>query len=270
MRISGGAPHPRGATWDGQGVNFALFSAHAEKVELCLFDSHGRRELERIAMPERTDDIWHVYCHELSPGQLYGYRVYGPYQPEQGHRFNPHKLLIDPYAKRLFGRLAWSDAHFGYRAGSRRADLSFDRRDNARGMPKAVVIDRRLHLGARSCAAHSAGRHHHLRGACQRPDAVARGRAAGLARHLSRAGGAGRHRASEAARRHRAGAVADPCLCRRPAADREGPAQLLGLQHHLLLRAGAALRHRRCARQLPPHCGAAARCRHRGDSGRGL
>ena len=141
MRISGGAPHPLGATWDGRGVNFALFSANATKIELCLFDSQGRRELERIVLPERTEDIWHVYCQDILPGQLYGYRVYGPYEPEHGHRFNPNKLLLDPYAKRFSGRLAWSDAHFGYRTGSRRADLSYDRRDNARGMPKAVVID---------------------------------------------------------------------------------------------------------------------------------
>jgi glycogen operon protein len=141
MRISGGAAHPLGATWDGKGANFALFSSHATKVELCLFDNQGRRELERIELPEHSEDIWHVYCHEVLPGQLYGYRVHGPYAPEQGHRFNPNKLLIDPYAKRLAGRLAWSDVHFGYRTGSRRADLSFDRRDNARGMPKAVVVD---------------------------------------------------------------------------------------------------------------------------------
>jgi glycogen operon protein len=118
-----------------------LFSANARKVELCLFDGHGRRELERIELPERTEDVWHGYLNDVTPGQLYGYRVHGPYEPEHGHRFNDHKLLVDPYAKRLAGRLVWSDAHFGYRAGSARADLSFDRRDNARGMPKAVVID---------------------------------------------------------------------------------------------------------------------------------
>jgi glycogen operon protein len=118
-----------------------LFSAHATKVELCLFDSQGRRELERIALPEHTEDVWHGYLSDIAPGQLYGYRVHGPYQPEQGFRFNAHKLLLDPYAKRLAGRIVWSDAHFGYRTGTARADLSFDRRDNARGMPKAVVID---------------------------------------------------------------------------------------------------------------------------------
>jgi glycogen operon protein len=141
VRISAGAPHPLGATWDGRGTNFALFSANAEKVELCLFDSHGRREIERIALPERTEDVWHGYLADVAPGRLYGYRVHGPYQPERGLRFNSHKLLIDPYARQLVGRLVWSDAHFGYRAGSARADLSFDRRDNARGMPKSMVVD---------------------------------------------------------------------------------------------------------------------------------
>ncbi|RJF75109.1 glycogen debranching protein GlgX [Rhodopseudomonas palustris] len=141
MRLSAGSCSRLGATWDGRGTNFALFSANAHKVELCLFDSQGRRELERIELPERTEDVWHGYLNDVSPGQLYGYRVHGPYDPERGHRFNAHKLLLDPYAKRLFGRLVWSDAHFAYRTGSPREDLSFDRRDNARGMPKAMVID---------------------------------------------------------------------------------------------------------------------------------
>jgi isoamylase len=140
-RISAGNPHQLGATWDGRGTNFALFSQNAEKVELCLFDPQGRRELERIALPERTEDVWHGHLNDIVPGQLYGYRVYGPYTPERGFRFNSNKLLVDPYAKLLSGRLIWSDAHFGYRAGSPRGDLSFDRRDNSRGMPKAVVID---------------------------------------------------------------------------------------------------------------------------------
>jgi isoamylase len=141
MRVEEGMPHPLGATWDGRGTNFALFSAHAEKVDLCLFDPQGRRELQRIALLSRSDDVWHGYLPDVSPGQLYGYRVHGPYEPEHGHRFNPNKLLLDPYAKRLSGRLVWSDAHLGYRAGTARADLSFDRRDNARGMPKSAVID---------------------------------------------------------------------------------------------------------------------------------
>src|SRR5919106_6081617 len=116
-RLSAGSPTPLGATWDGRGTNFALFSANAEKVELCLFDGQGRRELERIALPERTEDVWHGYLSDIAPGQLYGYRVHGPYDPERGFRFNHHKLLIDPYARRLAGKISWSDAHFGYRTG---------------------------------------------------------------------------------------------------------------------------------------------------------
>ena len=136
-----GRPHPLGATWDGFGVNFALFSAHAEKVELCLFDANGQRETHRIVLPEYTDEVWHVYLPDVRPGQLYGYRVYGPYRPEQGHRFNPHKLLVDPYARALVGPLKWADAHFGYRVGGVREDLGFDRRDSARLMPKCLVVD---------------------------------------------------------------------------------------------------------------------------------
>src|SRR5206468_4102791 len=147
MRLTAGSPARLGASWDGRGTNFALFSANAQKVELCLFDSQGRRELERIELPERTEDVWHGYLNDVSPGQLYGYRVHGPYEPEHGHRFNPNKLLLDPYAKRLAGRLVWSDAHFAFRIGSPREDLSFDRRDNARGMPKAVAIDETINWG---------------------------------------------------------------------------------------------------------------------------
>jgi len=149
MRLTAGGSARLGATWDGRGTNFALFSANAEKVELCLFDNQGRRELERIELPERTEDVWHGYLNDVSPGQLYGYRVYGAYAPEHGHRFNPNKLLLDPYARRLAGRLVWSDAHFGFRIGSSREDLSFDRRDNARGMLKAVVIDETFNWGRR-------------------------------------------------------------------------------------------------------------------------
>ena len=136
-----GRSYPRGAHWDGEGVNFALFSERAEKVELCLFDETGRREIQRIDLKERTDEIWHCFLPETRPGQLYGYRVYGPYQPENGHRFNPNKLLLDPYSRSIDGSLRWSDAHFGYTIGSKREDLSLDRRDNASGMPKSKVID---------------------------------------------------------------------------------------------------------------------------------
>jgi isoamylase len=136
-----GRPYPLGATWDGEGVNFALFSEHAEKVVLCLFDSAGRRELQRIVLNEHTDQIWHCYLPEARPGLVYAYRVHGPYRPEEGHRFNPHKLLLDPYARDIVGALRWSDAHFGYAVGHKRADLSFDRRDSAGGMPKCKVTD---------------------------------------------------------------------------------------------------------------------------------
>jgi glycogen operon protein len=137
-RIWPGRPYPLGATWDGSGVNFALFSEHAERVELCLFDAAGTRELERIALPEQTDQVWHGYLPEVRPGQLYGYRVHGPYHPESGQRFNPNKLLIDPYARAIVGGLAWSDAHYGYRTN---ADSLPDSRDSAPGMPKCKVVD---------------------------------------------------------------------------------------------------------------------------------
>ena len=136
-----GTPRPAGATWDGEGVNFALFSAHAEKVELCIFDESGRRELQRIELRERTDDIWHCYLPEAQPGLVYGYRVHGPYRPEEGHRFNGHKLLVDPYAKELVGALHWSNVVYGYTLGHKREDLSHDRRDSASSMPKCRVVD---------------------------------------------------------------------------------------------------------------------------------
>jgi isoamylase len=136
-----GRPYPLGATWDGEGVNFALFSAHAEKVELCLFDRSGNHEEARIQLPEYTDEVWHAYLPDARPNLLYGYRVYGPYDPANGHRFNSNKLLIDPYARALSGRLRWSDALFGYRIGAQRADLSFERRDNARQVPKCRVVE---------------------------------------------------------------------------------------------------------------------------------
>jgi isoamylase len=136
-----GLPYPLGATWDGKGVNFALFSAHAEKVELCLFDRTGQYEQSRIGLPEYTDEVWHCYLPEARPDQLYGYRVYGPYDPAAGHRFNPNKLLLDPYAKALAGQVRWSDVVYGYRVGSPREDLAFDRRDSARQMPKCRVVE---------------------------------------------------------------------------------------------------------------------------------
>jgi glycogen operon protein len=141
VRVWPGSPYPSGATWDGEGVNFALFSHNAERVEVCLFNPKGTREIARVALPEYTSEIWHGYLPDIRPGQLYGYRVHGPHDPPRGHRFNPRKLLLDPYARAIVGDLSWTDAHFGYRIGARNADLSVSRRDNARWMPKCQVVD---------------------------------------------------------------------------------------------------------------------------------
>ena len=139
--IREGKPFPLGATWDGLGVNFALFSAHATRVELCLFDEGGETELERLELPEYTDEVWHGYLPSARPGTVYGYRVYGPYEPDAGHRFNPNKLVLDPYAKQLVGELRWGPELFGYRLNSPEKDLSFDERDSAKLMQKCRVID---------------------------------------------------------------------------------------------------------------------------------
>jgi isoamylase len=138
--IREGLPHPRGATWDGKGTNFALFSAHATKVEVCIFDEDGDQELERIELPEYTNQIWHGYLPDVRPGTVYGYRVHGPYEPEAGHRFNPNKLLLDPYAVAHRGELKWDPAVFGYKMESG-DDTTFDERDSAAFMPKCVVVD---------------------------------------------------------------------------------------------------------------------------------
>jgi isoamylase len=140
-RLMPGLPYPMGASYDGLGVNFAVFSANATRIEVCLFDPSGRKELARLALPECTNEIWHGYLPDAGPGLLYGYRAYGPFEPNRGHRFNPHKLLLDPYAKKLSGLFRWSDSMFGYRFNSARADLSQDRRDSGAAMPKAVVVD---------------------------------------------------------------------------------------------------------------------------------
>jgi isoamylase len=143
-----GKPYPLGATWDGEGVNFALFSEHAESVELCLFDESGRRETHRIRVREQTDQVWHCYLPEARPGLPYGYRIRGPYDPERGLRFNHHKLLLDPYAKQIRNGMKWHDSHFGYKIGHRNEDLSYDRRDSAPGMLKGVVVDQAFTWGA--------------------------------------------------------------------------------------------------------------------------
>jgi len=140
-RIREGSSQAQGAIWDGKGTNFTLFSAHATKVELCLFDSDGRRELERLVLPEYTDEIWHGYVPGVDPSTVYGFRVHGPYEPAAGHRFNPNKLVLDPYARGHIGELKWAPECFGYTIGAPDEDLSFDQRDSAPFMPKCVVVD---------------------------------------------------------------------------------------------------------------------------------
>ncbi|HEY9279955.1 MAG TPA: glycogen debranching protein GlgX [Eoetvoesiella sp.] len=149
-RLDPGLPYPLGATSDGLGVNFAVFSANASRIELCLFDARGRKELHRLALPECTDEIWHGYLPNCDPGIVYGYRAYGPYDPAHGHRFNPHKLLLDPYARQIQGSAHWSDTLFGYRVGHPKADLSLDRRDNAANVPKGIVTDESFQWGAQN------------------------------------------------------------------------------------------------------------------------
>jgi isoamylase len=141
-KIWHGAPYPLGATWQEQGVNFSLFSEHATAVDLVLFDNvEDERERVRIRMNQQTDQVWHCFIPDLKPGQLYGYRVEGPYRPLEGLRFNPTNLLIDPYAKAIAGPVIWGDELFGYRIGSPQEDLEMDTRDDAAGVPKSVVIN---------------------------------------------------------------------------------------------------------------------------------
>ncbi|MEZ5827426.1 MAG: glycogen debranching protein GlgX [Hyphomicrobiales bacterium] len=139
LRLEPGTPWPLGATYDGRGVNFAVFSAHATRVEVCLFDEDGS-ETDRVTLPEYSDEVWHGYVPGLAPGQRYGLRVHGPYAPRDGHRFNPNKLLLDPYARLYAGDLVWDDSLFGYQIGSKRADLAMSKSDSAAFLPKCVVV----------------------------------------------------------------------------------------------------------------------------------
>jgi glycogen operon protein len=140
MRVWPGKPYPQGATFDGAGVNFAIFSEAGTRVELCLFDSvNSKKETHRIPLPEQTDMVWHGYFPDVEPGQLYGYRIHGPYDPRSGHRFNPNKVILDPYAKAIGRDLAWNDSLYGYTVGQ--DDLTFDERDSAPFAPLASVID---------------------------------------------------------------------------------------------------------------------------------
>jgi hypothetical protein len=142
MKTRPGDPYPLGATWDGRGVNFALFSEHATGVELCLFEgANSPTEIARLPVTERTDQVWHVYLAGVRPGQRYGYRVHGSWEPAQGHRFNPAKLLLDPHAKAIDGTIRWDDMLFSHVVGHPDADLARDDRDSAAAIPKSVVVD---------------------------------------------------------------------------------------------------------------------------------
>ncbi|MBN3788590.1 glycogen debranching protein GlgX [Burkholderia sp. Ac-20353] len=145
--LAAGKPYPLGATWDGLGTNFAVFSAHAQHIDLCLFDPAGRKEIARLRLPECTHHVWHGYLPDAHPGLLYGFRAHGPFEPRNGHYFNPHKLLLDPYAKRLHGGLHWTDALYAPRLGAARGEYALDRRDSAPAMPKAVVTDDAFNWG---------------------------------------------------------------------------------------------------------------------------
>jgi len=139
-RIREGSPYPLGATWDGLGVNFAVFSAHATRIDLCLFDEAGEKEIERIPLPEFTDEVWHGYLPDARPGLIYALRAHGPYEPEAGHRFNPNKLLLDPYGRAIVGNLRWGPELFGYQLETG-DDLTFDERDSQALMPRCQVVD---------------------------------------------------------------------------------------------------------------------------------
>jgi isoamylase len=150
-----GSPFPRGATWDGHGVNFSLFSESSESVELCLFDEAGQNE-QRIRIRERTNGAWHVYLPGVAPGQRYGYRIHGPYEPEMGLRFNPNKLLLDPYAKVIGRKLQWADELFGYKLGEPNGDLAFDDRDSGPFAPLGAVVDTRFDWSGETRPSHQA------------------------------------------------------------------------------------------------------------------
>lgn len=142
QKVWPGSPYPLGATYDGKGVNFSLFAENATGVELCLFNQPGqRRESRKIRFEERTHNSWHIYVPGLKPGQLYGFRVEGPFEPQNGYRFNPNKMLIDPYARAICDTIQWNEALFGYAFKSKKADLSFNDTNSSRYIPKSVVVD---------------------------------------------------------------------------------------------------------------------------------
>ncbi len=244
LRVDTGLPHPLGATWDGSGVNFALFSANAEKVELCLFDPNGRRQIgaHRPARVQRTRSGTAI-LPDVRPGQLYGYRVSGPYAPEEGHRFNPQQAADRPLCQgagrrpELARRLLWLPRRLAARG--------FQLRPPRQRLRHAEMPGRRhgAYLGRRHPAARALGRDDHLRGACQGHDGTAPGPAAAAPRHLRRPRRSAGHRSSGQARRDRDRAAARPGLLRRPLPGREGSARTTGATTRFCFHAPAAALH---------------------------
>ena len=227
-RVWPGQPYPLGATWDGKGVNFALFSAHAERVDLCLFDPSGHHEEARIVMPEYTDEVWHCYLPEARPGLLYGYRVHGPYEPVAGHRFNANKLLLDPYARALSGHAALERCAVRL-PGRQPARGSVVRPPRQRALHAEMPRRReRLHLEPRPPPAHLVGRDDHLRDACRAASRSATLRCRRATRHLRGARLAGGHRLPDRARHHRGRAVAGACRRHRTPGRRARPRNYWG------------------------------------------
>lgn len=235
-----GLPHPLGATWGGKGVNFGLFSANATKVEVCLFDETGKTERARIELPEYTNEVWHGYVPDIGPGTIYGYRVYGPYEPDAGHRFNHNKLLLDPYARGHFGELTWNPAVFSYQMENG-DDLTFDERDSAPFVPKCVVVDPNFDWKSTPGRPAVPGDRTISTKPISKGSRATSGGAGESARHLGRIRHASGRRPCEGARRDVDRVVAGPYLHQRQPVARQETHKLLGLQFNWLFRAGSAL-----------------------------
>ena len=208
-----------------------------------MFDSDGRRETDRFELPEHTDEVFHGHLADVGPATFYGFRVHGPYEPDAGHRFNPNKLLLDPYARAHAGKLTWDPAVFGYTLGAKDGDLSFDERDSAPFVPKSVIVDPNFDWrGEYRRRSVPWARHHHLRDARQGLHAVAPGGRREAERLLRRTGLEARRRLHQVAWRDDRRADAGPHLHRRQPPARKRPEKLLGLQFDRLFCAGPALR----------------------------
>ena len=232
LRVFPGAPYPLGATVTPQGVNFAIFSENATGVDLCLFDSaNSPTEILRIPLSERTEHVWHCLLPESDPGQLYGFRVHGPFDPQHGHRFNPAKLLLDPYAKAITGLINWGTEMFAYpQNGGQDADLLKDERDSAWCMPKCVVVDDAFDWGndrlLRVPMSETVVYEVHVKGfskLCPGIPEELRGSYAALGTHF-------RDRVFQKAGHHRGGIASHPPLCERRISAEQRAHQLLGIQ----------------------------------------